>query len=465
MALFWPVTILACTISLVAWWLYRIDRNLISLPPEVLKLSGEPWTDEQIQSAWNKFERDGHDFTKYLPPRQNRRYVVVGGSGLVGGWIVEHLIMRGEDPAAIRIADLAAPRRELAVARKAAWVKTDIRDPSSVNAVFSQPWPPKVANLPLTVFHTAAFIHAGHGSVASLPPYIKINIEGTQNVLHAAKAAGCDTFIATSSVAVALKRQSFFAISRAWDRSPDGFIQLPGNAEAKDYDAPLDAFPGSYAYSKAKAEKLVREADDKRNRFRTGVIRPGHSIYGHGDQNPHSLATTYLLRGGGVTWLSTFTLQLVSAQNVSLAHLLYESRIHSHDLGGRGYAVCDPGPPLRYSSLERFLSLTTHPSTPISWRRSPPVPFMLLAYPVSWYVAAQRDWLPRLLPKLPADLEILQPAVFNCANLHVVYDDSDARMDLAYRPGHGTLEGLYLVVKEWNQKAEARVAAAKGITS
>lgn len=209
--------------------------------------------------------------------------------------------MRGEDPAAIRVADLAAPRKELAVTRKATWIKTDIRDPSSVNAVFSQPWPPKVAKLPLTVFHTAAYIHAGHGSVASLPPYIKINIEGTQNVLHAAKAAGCDILIATSSVAIALKPQSFFAISRAWDKNPDGFIQLLGNAEAEDYDAPLDKFAGSYAYTKAKADKLIRDADDKRNQFRTGVIRPGHSIYGHGDQNPYSLATNYLLRGGGTT--------------------------------------------------------------------------------------------------------------------------------------------------------------------
>ena len=205
--------------------------------------------------------------------------------------------MRGEDPAAIRIADLAPPRKELAVTRKAGWIKTDIRDSSSVNAVFSAPWSPAVANLPLTVFHTAAYIHAGHGSEASLPPFIAINIEGTQNVLHAAKAAGCDIFIATSSVAIALKRQSFFAVSRAWDRNPDGFIQLPGNAEAIDYDAPLHKFAGCYAYSKAKSDKLVREADDERNRFRTGVIRPGHSIYGHGDQNPHSLATVYLVRG------------------------------------------------------------------------------------------------------------------------------------------------------------------------
>jgi len=81
MVLFWPVTILAGAVILVVWWLYRINQNLTSLPPEVLKLSAEEWTDEQIRSAWKKFEREGHNFVKYLPPKQNRRYVVVGGSG------------------------------------------------------------------------------------------------------------------------------------------------------------------------------------------------------------------------------------------------------------------------------------------------------------------------------------------------------------------------------------------------
>jgi nucleoside-diphosphate-sugar epimerase len=218
----------------------------------------------------------------------------------VGGWIVEHLILRGENPRAIRIADLAPPRREHAVKEHVTHINADIRELSSVENVFSQPWPPEVADLPLTVFHTAAYIHAGHRSANSLPPFLRINIEGTQNVLKAAKAAGCDIFIATSSASIALKNQTFFSVP-PWRRYPDGFIQLHDNAEAEDYDAPLNNFAGSYAYSKARADKLVRDADDKTHRFRTGTIRPGHSIYGHGDENPNSLATNYLMRGGLAT--------------------------------------------------------------------------------------------------------------------------------------------------------------------
>lgn len=193
--------------------------------------------------------------------------------------------------------DLAPPRRENAIKQHITHISADISDRSSVDAVFSQPWPPEVASLPLTVFHTAAYIHAGYRTTSSLSPFINVNIQGTQNVMNAAKAAGCDVFIATSSASIALKCQTFFSFL-PWQKYPDGFIQVHDNAEAQDYDAPLHKFAGSYAYTKARADKMVRDADDERNRFRTGTIRPGHSIYGHGDENPNSLATNYLLMGG-----------------------------------------------------------------------------------------------------------------------------------------------------------------------
>lgn len=82
MALFWPVTtIFTCVIIYTTWWLYRLNRNLTSLPPEARRLAEEPWTEESIRTAWAKFEKQDHDFTKNLPPKQNRRYVVSGGSG------------------------------------------------------------------------------------------------------------------------------------------------------------------------------------------------------------------------------------------------------------------------------------------------------------------------------------------------------------------------------------------------
>ena len=157
--------------------------------------------------------------------------------------------------------------------------------------------------------------------------------------------------------------------------------------------------------------------------------------------------------------MTPFILQYVSAQNVSLAHLLLESRIHTHDLGGNAYAVCDPGPPFRYSDLELCLSTLAHPATPITFPRVPAVPLIFFSYLIEWYMTLRRDYLP-FLPQTTRDLETLQPAVFNYSTFHVIYDDSRARKELGYT-GHGTLEGVYMVLKEWNEKVEARLAAGK----
>lgn len=146
---------------------------------------------------------------------------------------------------------------------------------------------------------------------------------------------------------------------------------------------------------------------------------------------------------------------------MSLAHLLYESRIHSHDLGGQGYAISDPGPPIRYADMQRFLALLAHPATPVRWSPAPPVPIMLLAYLNEVYVTLQRGYLSSILPPLSQDMELLQPAVFNCANLHVVYGGKRAREELGYLSGHTTIEGMYLTVKEWNDNVEAKIAAGK----
>lgn len=160
-------------------------------------------------------------------------------------------------------------------------------------------------------------------------------------------------------------------------------------------------------------------------------------------------------------------MQYVSAQNVSLAHLLLESRIHSADLGGRAYCVCDPGPPFRYSDLYRLLTILAHPATPVSFPPLPPIIPIMVAHLVGAYASFRRHkWLKWLklsfmLPEPTGDLAWLQPGVLNHSTLHIVYDDSKARDELGYTPGMGSLEGLCLHLKEWNENVEARLAAGK----
>ncbi|KIV76836.1 hypothetical protein, variant [Exophiala sideris] len=450
----------ACCSVLVAlaYYLLHINSRLKKTPKEVAAVTCKPWTNEFVRDAYEKYRNKEDDFKKYLPPKQDRRYIVFGGSGLVGGWIVEHLVLRGQDPNAIRIADIQAPRRQRAVEHNVPYFKTDVTDVSSVAKVFDHPWASEHANLPLTVFYTVAYIHAGLRKADLLPRFMKVNVDGTRNAVNAARSAGCDIFIVTSSVSIAMKPVNL--LFAPWKEYPDNFVQFSDNAEPDDLEGPLEDFPGCYAYSKARAEKLVRDADDNKANFRTGAIRPGHAIYGHGDANPSSVVYDYLRRGGMPTWLSNFDLQLVSAQNVSLAHLLFEARIHSQDLGGRVYAVTDDMKnPFKYGDLYRFLEGTAHPTTPIKFPVAGAVPIVLMAHLIEIYSSMQRRYL-RFLPDVRGDLAILQPALFNYSTVNIVYDDSKARDELGYT-GTGTLEGLSFQVREWNEEVEAKLAAGK----
>lgn len=150
----------------------------------------------------------------------------------------------------------------------------------------------------------------------------------------------------------------------------------------------------------------------------------------------------------------------VSAQNVSLAHLLFEARIHAKDLGGNAYCVCDPGPAFASSNVFRVLSLLAHPTTPMQFPSFPPLMFMLPSYLVEAYHVLQHRYL-TFLPEPTGDIRKMQPAMFNYSSIHMIYDDSRAREELGYNPGADTLEGLCLHMKEWNDTVEAKLAAGK----
>lgn len=228
--------------------------------------------------------------------RRAEGYFINGALGMVGGWIVQHLLERGEDAVAIRIMDLRTPQRHVVTSKDVVFTQTDVSDASAVSRAFEEPWPDAFYSAPLTVYHTVAYIKPYDRKADLLEPYLKVNVEGTRNVLAAARLAGCSIFIATSSNSVCLKRPVYF--TAPWQKSPKNFFQIRDNADPETLDGPLSEYAGCYAYTKAQAEKLVRQADNVKDDFRTGVIRPGHAIYGHGDENPMSIAYNYLKRGG-----------------------------------------------------------------------------------------------------------------------------------------------------------------------
>ena len=380
--------------------------------------------------------------------------------GLVGGDIVLQLLTRGQSPSSIRIVDFSAPSRPDLLdgpAAKVDYVKTDISNPSSVEAAFAKLWPSDVAKLPLTVFHTAAIIRPGERFMLFWDRSRRVNLDGTENVLAAAKAAGADILVATSSASVSIRPVGFLVPPWPWraQLQPRGWLQV---CDERDFDRPVRAhgeFFANYAHSKALAERAVCGADAPG--FRTGAVRPGNGIYGL----PTDVICGPTLGAGGrpvVSFSSHVIQNFVSGWNVALAHLLFEAALAGAQprCAGRPFVVTDPGPPPQFADFYRAAAQLS--ATPVEVAAVPPLPLYLLAHVVEmWAVLLARvPLLTRLgLSEPRGPMKDLQPAIWT-PSAFIMVSDAAARKSveeggLGYRGGCTTLEGVCEQIRNWNQ--------------
>lgn len=225
-------------------------------------------------------------------PDPNPNPVLTFYTGLVGGWIVQHLLARGENPSAIRILDLLTPTEEV-TQLGVRFIKTNITDELAVDTAFEEPWPESVAELPLTVFHTAAIIRFQDRMKRLLYLHNRVNVDGTRHLLAAAKKHGASCFISTSSGSISLQSPTFWIAP--WAKLPTRIAQIMSDS------SPLpqrhEDFYSNYAVSKVESQRMVCSADDRTSNFRTGCIRPANGIYGIGSDASMSITGGYLRRG------------------------------------------------------------------------------------------------------------------------------------------------------------------------
>ena len=120
------------------------------------------------------------------------RAVVTGGAGFIGSNLVDALVERGDGVTVLD--DLSTGRRENlepALGRGAELVEADIRDAQAVIDLFARVKPD-------AVFHLAAQIDV-RKSTADPVFDARVNIEGTVNVLEAARRAGVGRVVNTST--------------------------------------------------------------------------------------------------------------------------------------------------------------------------------------------------------------------------------------------------------------------------
>lgn len=66
---------------LLILYLYIVNRAMTSVPEEVRRLSPHRWTEKEIRETYDRIKRSPVDVISQVPPKLERRYVVVGGSG------------------------------------------------------------------------------------------------------------------------------------------------------------------------------------------------------------------------------------------------------------------------------------------------------------------------------------------------------------------------------------------------
>jgi UDP-glucose 4-epimerase len=175
--------------------------------------------------------------------------VVTGGAGFIGSNLVDALLERGDRVTVID--DLSTGRAsnlEAALARGATLIEADIRDAARMREAVADASPE-------VVFHLAAQVDVRR-SVTDPGFDARVNVEGTANMLEAARAAGVPRFV-------------FSSTGGALYGEPDQ-VPIPE-------DAPLRPF-SPYGQSKQAAEgycTLYRRLHG----LSTGVLRYGN-VYG-----------------------------------------------------------------------------------------------------------------------------------------------------------------------------------------
>jgi nucleoside-diphosphate-sugar epimerase len=186
---------------------------------------------------------------------------VTGGSGFVGGALIERLRREGWDVRALARSERAAERvRELG----AEPVIGDLDDRDSLRAG---------AEGGEVAFHAAAKVE-DWGDPAD---FERLNVRGTQNVIDACREAGVRRLVHVGTEAALMAGQPLVNVDEEAPLRPDS-VAL-------------------YSSSKARAERLVRDADG----LETVVIRP-RFVWGRGDTTLLP-ALTEMVRSGRFRWV------------------------------------------------------------------------------------------------------------------------------------------------------------------
>lgn len=239
---------------------------------------------------------------------------ITGGSGFIGGRLIERLVADGHS---VRALARSAAAAEVVRSRGAEAVDGDLADQASLHAA--------AAGCELA-FHSAATL----GDWGRREDFERGNVQGTRNVVSACTAAGVRRLVHVSTEAVLLAGKPLVNVDESPPLRPDS--------------------PALYSATKARAERDVLAASD--GALETVVVRP-RFVWGVGDT---TLLPTMveLVRGGRFAWIGGGR-HLTSTTHVDNA---VEGLVRGAEHGrpGNAYFVTDGTPVVFRAFVSSLLS-------------------------------------------------------------------------------------------------------------
>lgn len=354
------------------------------------------------------------------------RVLVTGGSGFVGANLVTELLKRGHD---VRSFDRAPS--PLAAHPRLEVLEGDICDEETVAAA--------VAGVD-TVFHTAAIIDL-MGGASVTEEYrrrsFSVNVTGTENLVHAAQAAGVKRFVYTASNSVVM-----------------GGKKISGGDETLPY---TERFNDLYTETKVVAEKFVLSQNGQGGLL-TCSIRPS-GIWGRGDQTMFRKVFESVLAG--------HVKVLVGGKNVKLDNSYVHNLIHGFILAaqhlvpggsapGQAYFIND-GDPINMFEFSR-------PVVEACGQRYPKirVPGRLV-----WFAMTVWQWFHF---KFGIPKPMIEPLGVERLYLDNYFSIAKAKRDLGYEPLFTTEQAMkeclpYYVDLFHQMKSEGKNPAVSAVTT
>ncbi|KAL0960681.1 hypothetical protein HGRIS_005709 [Hohenbuehelia grisea] len=409
----------------IVWYLRRLSLRLHGNHPAATPRNA-PIPEELDNVSYSHI-----NMLNGIPTKPTMRgYVVVGGSGYVGKYIVKLLLMRGET--SVRIIDLDSPS-EFTENPSVSFIRADVTDAQKIREAISKPFD-STGKAPEVIFYTVALIRFWERASYCFGASYNVNVLGMKNALDAVHdMSPPPLFIFTSSAETAIPSPRIGRLGLDWNSPPYNTVTI------SDYDPPLvDPYAPTTCYSRTKsmAEDLVRAANGK-NGLKTAILRPGFSITGPNDR---AITGTLLMKQTPVfdkLWSHTN----VCVWDVAAAHLMCEEALETKPEEVAGEAFLISGNPPAWRMRDMRNAAKYYSKKPITLVEVSPLliyflahfveAFLFLRYhilrPLSWFLGFK----PTLNPRWMGELVYLQPATLKYfTDVHI--DDSRARKVLGY---------------------------------